>query len=255
MKSSALGHDADWVLGASRRGLIAYSGLTVAIVGAPNAGKSSLFNALLGRERAIVTAEAGTTRDVIEGTIAVSGVPVRLLDTAGLGRPRDPIDAEGMRRTGQAIEESDLLILVVDGSCPSSGAPIEEVAGKRCIVVLTKSDLGRHPQAEFRPGAIQVSVMTEGGLDALMGQLGSEVAERSGGDLDESAIIASVRQLGLLETLAGSIRRASSALGIHPTEIALIELRGALDAASALLGVQIGDEVLDVIFARFCVGK
>lgn len=246
---------ADGLLSASRRGLIAHSGLTVAIVGAPNAGKSSLFNALLGRERAIVMAEAGTTRDVIEGTIAVGGVPIRLLDTAGLGRPRDPIDAQGMRRTRQAIEESDFLIRVVDGSRPPEGAAIEEFPGKRSIVVLSKSDLGRHPQSEFRREAIESSVMTAGGLDALMGQFTAEVEQRSGGDLEEGAIIASVRQLDLLETLAGSIRRARAALSMHPTEIALIELRAALDAASALLGVQIGDAVLDVIFSRFCVGK
>ena len=111
------------VLRACRRGLIAHSGLTIAIVGAPNAGKSSLFNALLGRERAIVTPEAGTTRDVVEGTIVVRGVPVRLLDTAGIGAPRDAIDAEGMRRAVLAIEESDILILVVDGSRPPAAAP------------------------------------------------------------------------------------------------------------------------------------
>jgi tRNA modification GTPase len=249
-----LGDAIDGLVTAARRGLVAHTGLTVAIVGAPNAGKSSLFNALLGRDRAIVTPQAGTTRDVLEGTIAVSGVPIQLLDTAGIGTPRDPIDAEGMRRAEQAIEQSDLLILVVDGSGPEEALRLD-TCGKPHLVVLAKSDLEPHPHAASRAGAVPASVRTDGGLDVLLGRLSAEVEQRSGGDLDGSAIGASMRQVGLLQALAGSIHGAAAALRTHPTEIALIELRGALEAASAILGVEIGDAVLDAIFSRFCVGK
>jgi tRNA modification GTPase len=234
------------------------AGLTVAIIGAPNAGKSSLFNALLGRERAIVTPEAGTTRDVLEGTIVVAGVPVRLLDTAGLGTPRDDLDAEGMRRAQRAIDESDAVIAVVDGSVdPGSTewAFIDVVERKPVIVVLSKSDLGCHPRASGPPGGVQTSVKTEQGLDGLLSRLEAEVERRAGRDADETVVVASIRQIELLETLSRSIRTAGALLSSQPLEIGLVELRTALAAVSSLLGIEVGDSVLDTVFARFCVGK
>jgi tRNA modification GTPase len=185
---SYLGKESDWVLTAARRGLIAHAGLTVAIVGAPNAGKSSLFNALLGRERAIVTAEAGTTRDVLDGTIAVGGIPIRLLDTAGIGAPRDPIDAEGMRRAEQAIEDSDLVALVVDGSRPAEGPSID-VHGKPHVVVIAKSDLDRHPLATRSVGAVPASVKTDDRPRRPPGSIegggGAAIGRRSGRGCDQ----------------------------------------------------------------------
>jgi tRNA modification GTPase len=266
-----LASHADAMVSAARRGLAVHAGLTMAIVGAPNAGKSSLFNALLGRERAIVTPEAGTTRDVLDATMVIGGVPVCLLDTAGLGTPRDPIDAEAMARSRRAMEESDLLIHVIDGSIPlGADAGIEPgnlaricddpeggrtSAGKPRLVVLAKSDLGLHPTAACVEGAVPATVKGEGGLDAVHQMLQREVRERSCEGAAGDAVIASLRQVELLEAMAGGARRASEALKANPIEIALIELRGALDAASDLLGIQTGEAVLDAIFSRFCVGK
>ena len=119
----------------AQRGRIVHEGVTVALVGAPNAGKSSLFNAMVGRERAIVSPMAGTTRDVIEATIELAGIPIRLLDTAGIGVPRDAVEAEGIRRSRAAMEESDLLLVVVDGSRPLSLTVLEETAARRRILV------------------------------------------------------------------------------------------------------------------------
>jgi len=249
-----------WLLAACRRGLVTHAGLTIAIVGAPNAGKSSLFNALLGRERAIVTPEAGTTRDVLEGTIVIDGVPIRLLDTAGLGTPRDVIDAEGMRRARLAIDDCDLLIVVLDGSASrteqSADGAVEWVSElKPYVLALSKSDRGRHQGVACPPGAIFTSVVTSDGLDALTCRLRAEVAKRAGSDLDDEGITASLRQVQLLEELAGGLDRAGEALATKPAEIVLVELKAALDSASSLLGVEVGDAVLDAIFSRFCVGK
>jgi tRNA modification GTPase len=244
----------DALLTASRRGLVTHAGLTVAIVGAPNAGKSSLFNALLGRDRAIVTAEPGTTRDVLEGTISINGVPVRLLDTAGIGNPLDLIDAEAMVRSRRAMAESDFAILVLDGSRAPEPLCARELHEKPVMVVLAKSDLSTHPAMAWIEG-VAASVKREGGLDAVRDRLALEVSKRSGGAMSADSISASVRQVEVLDAMASGVRRAHAGVGMHPTEIALIELRAALDSASELLGVQVGEAVLDAIFSRFCVGK
>jgi tRNA modification GTPase len=115
--------EVDGWLAAARHGRVVHEGITVALIGPPNAGKSSLLNALLGRDRAIVSPIPGTTRDVVEGTIAIAGVPVRLLDTAGLEVPRDALEAEGIRRSHRAIEESDLLLVVMDASISPDRRP------------------------------------------------------------------------------------------------------------------------------------
>jgi tRNA modification GTPase len=250
--------DAASLLAAARAGHVAHAGLTVAIVGAPNAGKSSLFNALLGRDRAIVAPEAGTTRDVLEGVIAVAGVPVRLLDTAGLGTPRDRIDAEGMNRTRMAIEESDAVIAVVDGSArPSQNDQsfMEAPLPRPTIVVLSKSDLGQYPDVPRPDGCVPASVKMDGGLDSLLSRIEAEVVLRAGLNCDESALVASVRQIELLTALEAAISRAAEGLAREPMEIALVDLRCALESVSALLGIEVGDAVLDTLFARFCVGK
>jgi tRNA modification GTPase len=243
------------LLAASRRGMIAHTGLTVAIAGAPNAGKSSLFNALLGRDRAIVTPEAGTTRDVIEGTISLCGVPVRLLDTAGIGVPRDAIDAEGMRRARQAIAESDVVLLVVDGSRACAAPAVPEAVGGNIVIARSKSDLGLDPDAPCPPDSIPTSVVAAGGLDRLLDRLRAAVGARSGREDDESPVTASMRQVELIQSMTASLASVDEALGTQPIEILLIELRSALEAASSVLGIEVGDAVLDAIFSRFCVGK
>jgi tRNA modification GTPase len=266
--------EAGSILQACRRGAVAQMGLTIAIVGAPNAGKSSLFNALVGMNRSIVTTQAGTTRDVVEATVAIRGVPVRLLDTAGIGEPRDEIDAEGMRRALQAIEESDLVVALVDGAderARSAWRPSPELAFRPHLLAVSKSDLWMRvpsgsptepgPSRESVPlaaelhAAVPVSVRVDGGLEGLRSAIEAEVDRRCGEHSEETAILASVRQIGLLEELLASLERAASTLRSQPTEIVLIDLKAALGTSSSLLGVEVGDVVLDAIFAGFCVGK
>jgi tRNA modification GTPase len=240
---------------AARHGRVVHDGITVALVGPPNAGKSSLLNALLGRDRAIVSPVPGTTRDIVEGTIAIGGVPVRLLDTAGLDLPRDAIEAEGIRRSRQAMEESDLLLVVLDGSLPPDPRVLGETAERARVLVRAKSDLPAHSDVEAIPEGVAVSAITGDGIEALLDRLAREVELRAGAAGDEGGIVASLRQLELIDALATALSSGGAALSDMPLEAALVDLKHALDHAGAILGVDVGEAVLDRIFSTFCLGK
>lgn len=235
----------------AQRGRIVHDGATVALVGAPNAGKSSLLNALVGRERAIVSPIEGTTRDVIEATIELDGIPIRLLDTAGIGAPRDALEAEGIRRSRAAIEESDLLLVVVDGSRPPSCAVLEETTARPRILIRAKTDLCQDPETARLHQAVAVSALTGAGLDTLTERICRAVrSSHDGGEL-----IASLRQMKVLDALEGALVASRRALREAPVEVALVDFKDALQHVSSLLGIDVGDSILDRIFATFCVGK
>jgi tRNA modification GTPase len=242
----------------ARRGRVVRDGLSVMLAGAPNVGKSSLLNALLGRERAIVAPEAGTTRDLVDGTLALAGVAVRVTDGAGLGAARDAIDAEAMRRARAAMEESELLLVVVDASrAPDSAdrAVLEVTAGRPRLIVGNKTDLGVDGAQEARVDAL-CSALTGAGVAELLGRLERWVRAAVAPDGDESAIMASLRVAEGLAVAHGSVARAGAALAARTgAETALVDLGEALGEVEALLGLRVDDAVLDRIFARFCVGK
>jgi len=242
-------------IAAAHHGRIVHEGITVAIVGAPNAGKSSLLNALLGRDRAIVSPAPGTTRDVVEATIAIAGVPVRLLDTAGLAAPRDAIDAEGMRRTRLAIDESDLLLVVLDCSIPPDRPVLDDTVGRERVLVRSKSDLPAHPETAALPGSVAASTVSPAGMNALLERLAREIENRAATAGDEGGIIASLRQLELIVALADSLESGARALDQMPVEAALVDLNSALRLTADILGVQVGEAVLNRIFSTFCLGK
>jgi tRNA modification GTPase len=252
---SELCKEAERWLEAARQGRMVHGGLTVALVGPPNAGKSSLMNALVGQDRAIVSEVPGTTRDVIEGTIVLAGVPVRLLDTAGIETPRDAIEAEGIRRSRRAMDESEILLVVLDGSVEPDRRVLVETEGLPRVVVLAKSDLPAHPVAAALSGAQVVSVVTGEGIEALRERLTREVASRAGASGDEGGIVASVRQVELLESLRAHLAAAEAALAEAPLEAALVDLNDALASAGRIIGVDVSDAVLDRIFSSFCLGK
>jgi len=245
----------DRAVAAARHGRVVHEGITVALIGPPNAGKSSLLNALLGRERAIVSAAPGTTRDVVDATMVVGGVPVRLLDTAGLAVPHDPIEAEGMRRSRLAIDESDLLLVVMDTSIPPDRHVLEETADRARVLVLTKSDLPCHPDGASLPGAVNASTVSDGGIDLLLERLAQEIEHRAAAAGDEGGIVTSLRQLELLQAFASSLASSVAALAEAPLEAALVDLTLALGLTGEILGVEVGDAVLDRIFSTFCLGK
>jgi tRNA modification GTPase len=193
--------------------------------------------------------------------VALAGVPVRLLDTAGLGVARDPIEAEGMRRTVLAMDEADLVIVVLDGSMPPDAVVLERTAGRQRIIVLAKrdlpphSDLAAHPRSADLEDGIAVSSSTGAGVDGLLKRLADEVDARAALEGDEGGIVASLRQLDVLAALVASLSSAERALGAAPLELALVDLREALGHVAQLLGTEVADAVLDRIFSTFCLGK
>jgi tRNA modification GTPase len=255
---TGLADEIDALIAAARRGRLVHEGVTVALIGAPNAGKSSLLNALLGRDRAIVSPTPGTTRDIVEGTLEIAGIPVRLLDTAGLATPGDAVEAEGMRRTRQALDESDLAVLVLDGSrapTPAQDALQRALGERRTLVVRSKADLARTPAADLRGDAVLVSSTTGAGLPVLRERLAREVKHVIGDGSDEGQIAASLRQIEGLARVGALLRTATVVLQAEPLEVALVELREGLRGTAELLGIELGDAVLDRIFSAFCVGK
>ncbi|MDJ0391232.1 tRNA uridine-5-carboxymethylaminomethyl(34) synthesis GTPase MnmE [Roseomonas sp. E05] len=224
-------------------------GLWAAIVGAPNAGKSSLLNALAGREAAIVSARAGTTRDVVEVRLDLGGVPVWLADTAGLRETADEIEAEGVRRARRRAEEADLVIAVFAADQPPDAATLALVA-PGVVVVANKTDLA--PAAERIGGVAPVGVSASAGvgLERLQAVLAEAAAARAG--LSEEASLTRPRHraaLGEAVAWLGEVERAPL------PELAAEALRAALRALGRLTGRVGVEAVLDLVFGDFCIGK
>jgi tRNA modification GTPase len=225
-------------------------GLLVAILGAPNAGKSSLLNALLGREAAIVSARAGTTRDVVEGRIDLAGVPATLADTAGLRtEAADEIEAEGVRRARRRAEEADLVLAVF----AADRAPDPETLAlvrPGVVVVANKTDLAPAPEALGGEMPLAVSVRTGAGLEALRARLAEEAASRAGLTAEagltrprhRAALVEAEAWLGMLDTAALPELRAEM-------------LRAALRGIGRITGWVDVEAVLDLVFGEFCIGK
>jgi tRNA modification GTPase len=241
----------------ARHGRAIQDGLTVVLVGAPNAGKSSVLNRLLGAERAIVSAVPGTTRDLVDGTVLMRGVALRLVDGAGLGTPRDAVDAEGMRRIREALTESDLAVVVLDMSRPISAIDREilklTVTNER-LVIANKSDL-RGAWQEPGPADCVCSALTGEGLASLTGLLEKWVERRAALDGDEAGSVATLRTLDGLSRAEAALRGVAHALDGVPVEAALVDLRQAQMELDRILGIEADEAILDRIFSSFCIGK
>ncbi len=248
-------------------GRVLREGATVAIVGRPNVGKSSLLNALVHRERAIVTPIPGTTRDVLEEWVNFDGLAVRLLDTAGLRGTSDPIETEGIRRALAAREDADLVLAVVDGSETLTAEDTEllkSLAGRSSVIVISKSDLLPRLDDELiadvcssaRAVAIQkVSAKTGQGLDALKASIRSSLV-RPGLEASESALVTNARHLDALRKAEAGLQRVQGCVTDGaPAELLAAELRAAADALGEITGDITTDEILDVVFSQFCIGK
>ena len=235
-----------------RRGRLYQEGVSVAITGAPNSGKSSLFNALLKQERAIVSETPGTTRDYLEGFISLQGIPMRLLDTAGIREAQDPVEAEGVRKTGEVIQGAHVILELVDSQI---GIAAGRETGARLpgIGVWTKVDLaGAKPAPE---GFVPVSSITGAGIEALEDRVVSVLLSN---DCEESAqpLIDSERQRDLLERALASLSRFSDGRdkGVS-LDLLAVDLADALDAIGEITGEVTSAEVLERMFGSFCVGK
>lgn len=220
-------------------------GLAIAILGAPNAGKSSLLNALVGRDAAIVSARAGTTRDVVEVRMILAGVPVTLADTAGLREAADEIEAEGVRRALTRAEAADLRLLVFAADAAPDAATLA-LRGPDALVVVNKADLG----ASAMEDAIAVSARTGHGLTTLRARLEAAAAARAG--LSDAATLTRPRHRAALREAVEWLDRLPEA-GLP--ELRAEALRNALRALSRLTGRVDVEQVLDLVFGEFCIGK
>jgi tRNA modification GTPase len=273
------------------QGRILRHGLRTVIYGEPNVGKSSLLNLLLGYDRAIVSETPGTTRDTIEETINVRGIPVRLIDTAGKRSSEDSIEQEGIRRTELQLAQADLVLQVVDASLPDGNEQKDQTSpgrlklpeatsgkaetsasererlgqsdneceegktdARNCILVLNKVDLGLHPDWEGSPG-VRFSCRTREGEEALNQAIWDSVMI-GGLSSQDFRIAISVRHQACLQKAITELEAAKSGLANNELpELISIELRGALDAIGDVIGRHDTEDLLGRIFSEFCIGK
>jgi tRNA modification GTPase len=233
-------------------GKLVHSGITLAIVGRPNVGKSSLFNRLLEQDRAIVTDLPGTTRDLVSETAAIQGIPIRFVDTAGIRPGQDLVETLGVERSYQAMADADITLLVVDLSQLIQAddlALIDKARQQgRCILVGNKSDL---PTAALLPEVIEVSALTGQGMAELRQKIVPAAADEQG-----SGFITSIRHAQLLKESREALQQASQAaqMGL-PHELLLLDLYAALRPIDAITGATTADDILNRIFSTFCIGK
>ena len=253
---AAAAADLDALLAEAERGQSLRDGLHAVIVGPPNAGKSSLLNALAGSDRAIVSDIAGTTRDLLRETVRIDGVELTLVDTAGLRAGGDAIEREGMRRAGAELGRADLALVVLDARDPDAGraavaAAIADVP--RRLWACNKADLLDGPPPADRDDTVWVSARTGVGLDALHARL----RDCAGGDGDgaEGAFSARARQVDALRRTAQELAAARQHLDQEVLELAAEALRAGHDALGEITGRLAPDDLLGHIFSRFCIGK
>jgi len=238
-------------------GKLVHEGLTLAIVGRPNVGKSSLFNRLVERERAIVTATPGTTRDLVTETVAIGGIPVKLVDTAGIRRALDEAESIGIRKSMEALADSDLVLVVLDATQAVSAEDEElmkQVEGRPAIVVKNKSDLGIHP-LETRAHVVATSALTGEGIAELRAAILRHVAGDGGGQA-EAGFLTNVRHQGLVHDSLTALDAAKIAVANKiPHEMLLLDLYNALRPLDEVTGATTTDDILNLIFSTFCIGK
>ncbi len=242
------------LLATANEGRLLREGITLALCGAPNAGKSSLLNRLLGAERAIVSEIAGTTRDTIEERASLGGYPFRVIDTAGLRETEDPVEREGVERARRAAENADLRIHLVDASS-GQAATVPLFEGE--LLVLNKADLiaDRTRLKEFR-GATVISCRTGEGIGELIGVILERVTGRPEGESLPDGAAINARHQDCLKRAFLSLSAAMDLLGAgEPPELVAVELRSALGAVGEIVGEAGTEEILGKIFSSFCIGK
>ncbi|HET9741997.1 MAG TPA: tRNA uridine-5-carboxymethylaminomethyl(34) synthesis GTPase MnmE [Terriglobales bacterium] len=243
-------------------GRVVQQGLTLAIVGRPNVGKSSLFNCLVERERAIVTATPGTTRDLVTETVSLSGIPVRLIDTAGIRSASDEAEEIGIRKSYEALADADLVLIVTDSGPeqvnPDDKQLLQAAEGRTRILVHNKSDLRRKSQNGTEGEShdlpwVSTSAMRGEGINDLRQMI---LAEIGGAAQQETGFLTNLRHRKLIEESLAALSAAVNAVRNRvPHEMLLMDLYNALRPLDAITGQTTTDDILNLIFSSFCIGK
>jgi tRNA modification GTPase len=249
-------------------GKVVHEGLTLAIVGAPNVGKSSLFNRLVERERAIVTATPGTTRDLVSETVSISGIPVRLVDTAGIRPALDEAESIGVLKSMEAMADADIVLIVVDSSSVDEREKelkddlLDKTAGRKRLLVLNKSDLcGDNGNRTISPngpltseiGAIRTSAITGQGIEELRSKI---LTLAGAGGQPEQGFLTNLRHRELITASIAALDAAARGLSVDtPHEMVLLDLYNGLKSLDEITGATTTDDILGLIFSSFCIGK
>lgn len=256
-------HSIEKLLASSDNGRMIKEGIKTVIVGKPNAGKSSLLNVLVGDERAIVTNVAGTTRDTLEEFIQINGIPLNIIDTAGIRDTEDIVEKIGVDKAKNFAEDADLVIYVVDGSTnldDNDRAIIEMIKDKKVIVLINKIDLHlvttkEMVEKEIRKPVIEISAKEEKGIDLLEKQLKDMFF---GGDLsfNDEIYITNARQKAALNDALNSLKMVVQSIDDGmPEDFYSIDLMNCYDCLGSLIGESTGEDLIDTIFSDFCMGK
>ncbi len=241
-------------------GKIVYQGLTLAIVGRPNVGKSSLFNRLVERERAIVTSSPGTTRDLVSETVSIGGIPIQLIDTAGIRQALDEAESIGIRKSIEVLADADLVLVVLDASQSAASEDedlLRQTKERPTIVVENKCDLvsnAARSSTGDRSGLIRVSALTGEGIPELR----AEILRHVGGAASnvEPGFLTNIRHQGLVQESLAALGAATNAVAARvPHEMLLLDLYNALRPLDAVTGATTTDDILNLIFSTFCIGK
>lgn len=258
-------HQIEGWIASFEEGKIFREGISCAIIGKTNVGKSSLLNVLLKEERAIVTPIPGTTRDVIEEVLNICGIPVRLMDTAGLRKAMDSIEQEGVRRAKERVSDSDFVLLMIDGSRPLDADDMEifeEIKEKKKVVALNKRDLPlkislEDVRSRFQENPIiSISCLRNEGIDDLKEAIYHYLVHRDVRSSPEHLIVANIRHKTALSQMSDNLSNAVKGLeeGTSPEFIAF-EIHSALEALGEMVGETTTEEILNRIFEQFCIGK
>ena len=244
-------------------GRVVHEGLTLAIVGRPNVGKSSLFNRLVQRERAIDTAIPGTTRDLVTETVSVIGIPIRLIDTAGIRSNADEVEAIGIRKSYEALADADLVLIVTDNTSSQhmdeEERLLQATSGRKRILVRNKADLGRGSDysrfADNHMPEVSTSAVTGEGIEMLRERLIAELGGNSATP-PEGGFLTNLRQRNLIEESLLALKNAEGAVRNRtPHEMLLMDLYNSLRPLDSITGETTTDDILSLIFTTFCIGK
>jgi tRNA modification GTPase len=241
------------------RGRIVHSGMTLAIVGRPNVGKSSLFNRLVERERAIVTAMPGTTRDLVTETVSLGGIPLQLIDTAGLREAVNEAESIGIQKSREALADADVVLVVLETGVPvreDESSLIASVEGRGALVARNKSDLGFAAEIlpELALPVVNTSAITGEGIEQLREELLKMISNPA--SESESGMLTNIRHHEAVTAALTALAKAVQAMSLKtPHEMLLLDLYAALRQLDSLTGETTADDILNRIFSTFCIGK